>query len=66
MPEFLREPIKAFKWEKFFEGETSFLRFSEAMKYHPKELYTTMEREKVSFRVIAINELYKLPDKVEA
>ncbi|TYK02496.1 hypothetical protein E5676_scaffold784G00200 [Cucumis melo var. makuwa] len=35
-------------------------------KYHPKDLYTTMERERVPFSTEAINELYRLPNEVPA
>lgn len=51
--EFLRWPIKALKWEKFFTRETkvrlNMINMFFVVKYHPEESYAIVEGDKVPF-----------------
>lgn len=58
-----------FGWEKFFKGDTKVkidvVDMFYATKFHPIDMYATMDVEKVSFHAEVINELYGLPDEAE-
>lgn len=70
LPKFLHDPIKTFKWEKFFEGDIKVyldvVNMFYAAKFHPTKLYAAVDREKDSLDAETINELYKLQNEVEA
>ncbi|KAE8645907.1 hypothetical protein Csa_023734, partial [Cucumis sativus] len=68
--DFLYDPIKAFKWKKFFVSETQIrldlVDMFYAAKFHPQESYVVVKGEKVPFIVESINELYDFPNDPNA